>query len=74
MGFLLGVFMGFFGAFVIIGVLAYLLCSRSNNIAIAKFIDGVAQALAHSPKSPESPAPSPNGEATEKAGEDKKKK
>jgi hypothetical protein len=36
--------------------LVYWLCTRSNNVAIAKAVAGLANALAHRPKSPEAMA------------------
>ena len=64
---LLGFFMGMLTAFGLLGFLIYWLCCRSNNVAVAKFILGIAQALAHKRKSPEPPAPSKNGELMEEA-------
>jgi len=67
MGFLLGFMMGLLAAIGLFSFLTYWLCSRSNNIAVAKFINGIAQALAHKTKSPEPLVPEKNGEATEEA-------
>jgi hypothetical protein len=68
MGFLLGFMTGLLVAIGLFGFLTYWLCSRPNNVAVAKFINGIAQALAHKPKPPEPSAPGKNGEATEEAG------
>jgi hypothetical protein len=46
MCFLLGFMMGMLAAIGLFGVLAWWLCSRSNSMAVAKFINGIAQALA----------------------------
>jgi hypothetical protein len=54
MGFVLGFLLGLLAAIAIAGGLAYWLCSRSNTVAVAKFINGIAQALAHRPRTPES--------------------
>jgi hypothetical protein len=45
--FMLGFLTGIIAALGLLGFLTYWLCSRSNNIAVAKFINGIAQALAH---------------------------
>jgi hypothetical protein len=47
MSFILGFLMGILTAYGLLGGLTYLLCSRSDNIAVAKFLNGIAQALAH---------------------------
>jgi hypothetical protein len=47
MSFILGFLTGILFAFGLMGFLTYWLCNRSNNIAVAKFINGIAQALAH---------------------------
>jgi len=67
MGFILGFLIGLIAATGLYGFLAYWLCSRSNNVAVAKFINGIAQALAHEPKSSPPLAPAKNGQATEDA-------
>jgi hypothetical protein len=46
MGFILGFLTGLLAALGLFGFLACWLC-RSNKIAVAKFINGIAQALAH---------------------------
>jgi len=74
MGFLLGFLMGLLAAIGLFGFLTYWLCSRSNNIAVAKFINGIAQALAHKPKSPEPSVPGKDGEATVEATGTRKEK
>jgi hypothetical protein len=66
-GFLLGFMMGFVAAIGLFGFLGYWLCSRPNTIAVAKFINGIAQALAHKPKSSQPLAPGKNGQATDAA-------
>ncbi len=50
MGFVLGFMMGLVGAVILFGVAAWWVCSRSDSVAVAKFINGIAQALAHRPK------------------------
>jgi hypothetical protein len=72
--FLLGFMMGLLAAIGLFGFLTYWLCSRSNNIAAAKFINGIAQALAHQPKSPEPLTPGGNGGATDEAKGTRKEK
>jgi hypothetical protein len=67
MGFLLGLFMGLLAAIGGFAFLAYWLCSRSNNIAVATFINGLAKALAHRPKAREPLTPGENREATAQA-------
>jgi hypothetical protein len=47
MGFLLGFLIGVLAAIMLLGLLVYWLCSRPNSMAVAKFINGIAQALAH---------------------------
>ena len=69
MGFLLGFLMGLLAAIGLFGFLAYWLCSQPNSIAVAKFINGIAQALAHQPKSSAPLAPGENGKAIEAGGE-----
>jgi hypothetical protein len=46
MSFLLGFMMGMLATIGLFGVLAWWLCSRSNCMGVATFINGVAQALA----------------------------
>jgi hypothetical protein len=46
MGFVLGLLTGLLAAVVGLGLLAYWVCTRPNNIAVARFINGIAQALA----------------------------
>jgi hypothetical protein len=67
MNLILGFLMGLLTAFGLAGFLAYWLCCRSNNIAVAKFINGFALALAHKAKSSEPLARGENGNATEEA-------
>jgi hypothetical protein len=51
MGFLLGFLLGFLGAIgLLVSVLVWL-CMRANHIAIAKAVNGLANALATRPKS-----------------------
>jgi hypothetical protein len=47
MAFILGLLIGILAAILIFGLLVYWLCSRENSMAVAKFINGIAQALAH---------------------------
>lgn len=57
MGFILGFLLGLLTAIGLTGFLLYRLCSRSNPIALARFINGIAQSLAAlRPKSPAPPA------------------
>jgi len=65
MGFILGFLMGLLAALGLFGFLAYWLCGRSNNVAVAKFINGIAQALAHKPRPPEPLEPGQNGQPAE---------
>ena len=69
MGFILGFLTGILAALGLLGFLTYWLCSRSNNVAVAKFINGIAQALAHKPKSSEPSTSGKGGEAMEEARE-----
>jgi len=46
MGFVLGFLTGLLAAIVGFGLLAYWVCTRPNNIAVARFVNGIAQALA----------------------------
>jgi hypothetical protein len=55
MGFVLGFLMGLLAAFGLFGFLAYWVCTRSNTVAVAKYIDGIAQASARGPREPFSP-------------------
>jgi len=56
MGFILGFLMGLLSAIGLLVALAYWLCHRSNNVAVSKFISGIAQALEHiAPSEPSSP-------------------
>ena len=77
MGFLLGLLMGLLAAIGLFGFLTYWLCSRSNNVAVAKFINGIALALAYKPNTPRPltpDTPAKNGEAkAEPAGMRKEK-
>jgi hypothetical protein len=68
-GFVLGFLMGLLAAIGILIFLAWWLCYRSNNIAIATFINGIAKAIVsiNGAKSPEPSAPADNGEAMEEA-------
>jgi hypothetical protein len=59
MGFVLGLLTGLLTAIAGFGLLAYWVCTRSNNIAAARFINGIAQALAA-----QQPKPRPRGETT----------
>lgn len=66
MGFVLGFLLGLLTAIGLLGLLAYWLCTRSNHIAIAKAVNGLANALATKPR----PGPLPaveNGESIEEA-------
>jgi hypothetical protein len=65
MGFILGFLMGLLAAIGLSGFLAYWMCSRPNSMALAKFINGIALALAHRPKSSEPLAPGKIGQAME---------
>jgi hypothetical protein len=51
MGFIVGFLTGLLAAIGLLGFLAYWLCTRSNHIAIAKAVNGLANALATKPKS-----------------------
>ena len=53
MGFMLGFMLGILVAFTLFGFVAWWVCSRSNSVAVAKFINGIAQALAHQGRSTE---------------------
>jgi hypothetical protein len=67
MGFALGFTMGMLVAVVLFGVVAWWVCSRSNSVAVAKIINGIAQALASKAKPPALLAPDENGEAMKEA-------
>jgi hypothetical protein len=67
MGFLLGLLVGVVSAIGLFVFLAYWLCSRSSNMALARCLNGIAQALAHKPKSSEPLTPGENGEAMDGA-------
>jgi hypothetical protein len=67
MSFILGFLMGLLTAMGLLAFLTYWLCNRSNNIAAAKFINGIAQALAAKGRPPEPTAPANNGAAMEKS-------
>jgi hypothetical protein len=73
MGLILGFLIGLISTVGLFGFLIYWLCSRSNNVAVAKFINGIALALAHKPKSSE-PLPSGENEATDVAKETRNEK
>jgi hypothetical protein len=61
MGFILGFMAGMLAACALLGIGVWWVCSRSNNMALAKFINGIAQALAHKARPPEPMTPSKNG-------------
>lgn len=46
MGFLIGFLIGMLTAMAMFGFLGYWLCTRSNHIAVAKAVNGLANALA----------------------------
>jgi hypothetical protein len=52
MGFVLGLLTGLLFAIVGFGLLAYWVCTRPNNVAMARFINGIAQALAEHQQKP----------------------
>jgi hypothetical protein len=62
MGFVLGLLTGLLAAVVGFGVLAYWVCTRPNNIAVARFVNGIAQALAS-----QQPKPREKGKTTEQS-------
>jgi hypothetical protein len=62
MGFVLGLLTGLLAAIVGFGLLAYWVCTRTNNIAVARFINGIAQALAA-----QQPKPRELGKPTERS-------
>ena len=74
MGFLLGFMIGVFTSFSVFVLFTYWLCSHKNNVAVAKFVTGIAQALEHKSKTPEVSVPGTNGEATREAGESAKRR
>ena len=45
MSLILGFFMGLLTALGLLGLLIYWLCRRSNNMAVAKFIEGITHAV-----------------------------
>jgi hypothetical protein len=50
LGFVLGLLTGLLAAIAGFGLLAYRVCTRPNNIAVARFINGIAQTLAAQPQ------------------------
>lgn len=63
MGFILGFLLGFLAAIGLAAFLIYWLASRSNHLALARFINGIAQAFAAlRPKSPEKLARNQEGD------------
>jgi hypothetical protein len=62
MGFVLGFLTGLLAAIAGFGLLAYWLCTRTNNLAVARFINGIAQALAA-----QQPKPRERGKPTEQS-------
>jgi hypothetical protein len=62
MGFVLGLLTGLLVAIVGFGLLAYWVCTRPNNVAMARFINGIAQALAS-----QQPRPREKGKTTERS-------
>jgi hypothetical protein len=74
MGFILGLLMGLLAAIGLVGFLACWLCSRSDNVAVAKFINGLAKALAHKQKSSEPLTRGENGNAGEPVSGTRKEK
>jgi hypothetical protein len=63
MGFILGFLTGLLAAIGLFVFLAYWLCTRSNHIAIAKAVNGLANALATRPKTSEPSAPGKSAKA-----------
>jgi hypothetical protein len=57
MGFILGFLLGFLAAIGLAGFMAFWVCTRSNRIALAKAVNGLAIAIATKQKPPEPPAP-----------------
>jgi hypothetical protein len=53
MGFAAGFMTGMVVTIGLLGFLTYWLCSRPNSVAVAKLINGIAQALAHQNRSTE---------------------
>jgi hypothetical protein len=64
MAFIVGFLLGLLAAIAVFGFLAYWLCTRTNHIAIAKAVNGLANALATRSKSAEPSAPGRSGKAT----------
>lgn len=63
-GFILGFLSGLLTAIGLFSFLAYWLCTRSNHLALARFIYGIAQALASlRPKSAGPSTTADNGKA-----------
>ncbi len=58
MGFILGLLLGLLGAIGLIGFLAYWVCSRPDSAAVAKFLGGIADAMAHRENVPAEEKPS----------------
>jgi hypothetical protein len=67
MGFILGFVMGLLAAIGLFGFLAYRLCCGSNNVAVARLVNGIVQALDDKPKSSKPLTPCKDGEAMEGA-------
>ena len=67
MGLILGFLIGFIVAVGLLIFLIYWLCSRSSNVAVAKFVNGIALALAHKEKRNETATPKEDGETTNEA-------
>lgn len=67
MGFILGLLLGILAAILLFGLLVYWLCSRPNSLAVAKFINGIAQALAHRKHVPDGATPEEKADSTEDA-------
>ncbi len=64
MGFIAGFLLGLLTAIGLLGYLAYRLCTRSDRIAIAKAVNGLANAPATKPQSSGSAAAADNGKET----------
>jgi hypothetical protein len=62
MGLILGFLMGLLASIIIFGLLVYWLCSQPSRMAVAKFINGIAQALAHRKSVPDG---APSGEESD---------
>jgi hypothetical protein len=67
MGFILGLLMGILAAILLFGLLVYWLCSQPNSLAVAKFINGIAQALAHRKHVPDRATSDENEDSTQDA-------